>query len=271
MYEFKKLNEAKDFLKSRVGKVDIAIITGTGIDVNLSGDRIFKINYSEIPNMPPPSTKSHKGYFSFLKKGNLKIAIAYGRFHYYERYSMQEVVFLPRVLGLAGAKLVVLTNAAGGLNPLFKKGDLMIVRDHINLMGANPLKGDNIDELGEKFPDMSEPYNKMYIERIKKVALSLGIDLKEGVYVGVAGPSMETPAETRFFRLIGGDAIGMSTVPEVIALNHMGIKPVAISIITNVNRPDCMEPAPIDAVIEAASRASDRLSLIINRFLEEGL
>ncbi len=268
---FNKLKEAADFLIDRVSQIDVAIITGTGIDVNLNGNRIFKINYSEVPNMPTPSTKSHKGYFSFLKKGNLKIAIAYGRFHYYEKYSMQEVVFLPRVLRLAGAKLVILTNAAGGLNPMFKKGDLMIVRDHINMMGANPLKGDNIDELGEKFPDMSEPYNKTYIERIKRVALPLGIGLKEGVYVGVAGPSMETPAETRFFRLVGGDAIGMSTVPEVIALNHMGIKPIAISIITNVNRPDCMEPAPIDEVIEAASRASDRLSLILDKFLEEGL
>ena len=268
---YNKLKGTAGFFKSKVGKIDIAIITGTGINVNVSGDRIFEINYSEVPNMPTPSTKSHKGYFSFLKKGNLKIAIAYGRFHYYEKYTMQEVVFLPRVLGLAGAKLVILTNAAGGLNPFFKKGDLMIVRDHINMMGANPLKGDNIDELGEKFPDMSEPYSKMYIDRIKRVALSLGIDLKEGVYVGVAGPSMETPAETRFFRLIGGDAIGMSTVPEVIALNHMGIKPVAISVITNVNRPDCMEPAPIDAVIEAASKASDKLSLILDKFLEEGL
>ncbi len=268
---FNKLKEAADFLIDRVGEIDVAIITGTGIDVKIKGELIGNASYSSIPNMPTPSTKSHKGYFSFLKKGNLKIAIAYGRFHYYEKYTMQEVVFLPRVLGLAGAKLVILTNAAGGLNPFFKKGDLMIVRDHINMMGANPLKGDNIDELGEKFPDMSEPYSKKYIDRIKRVALSLGIDLKEGVYVGVAGPSMETPAETRFFRLIGGDAIGMSTVPEVIALNHMGIKPVAISIITNVNRPDCMEPAPIDAVIEAASKASDKLSLILDKFLEEGL
>ncbi len=268
---YNKLKRTADFLIDRVGKIDVAIITGTGIDVNLSGNKIFEISYSEVPNIPTPSTKSHKGYFSFLKKGNLKIAIAYGRFHYYERYSMQEVVFLPRVLGLAGAKLVILTNAAGGLNPMFEKGDLMIVRDHINMMGANPLKGDNIDELGEKFPDMSEPYSKAYIEKIKKVAFLSGVDLKEGVYVGVAGPSMETPAETRFFRLIGGDAIGMSTVPEVISLNHMGIKPVAISIITNVNRPDCMEPAPIDAVIESSSKASDRLSLILDKFLEEGL
>ncbi len=268
---FNKLKEAVDFLMSKVGKIDVAIITGTGIDVNLSGDGILEINYGEVPNMPMPSTKSHKGYFSFLKKGNLNVAIAYGRFHYYERYTMQEVIFLPRVLGLAGAKLVILTNAAGGLNPMFEKGDLMIVRDHINMMGANPLKGDNIDELGEKFPDMSEPYSKTYIERIKRVVLSLGIDLKEGVYVGVAGPSMETPAETRFFRLIGGDAVGMSTVPEVIALNHMGLKPVAISVITNVNKPDCMEPAPIDAVIEAAGKASGRLSLILDKFLGEGV
>jgi len=268
---FRAIKSASDFLVKRYGKIDVAIVTGTGIDISISGEEKEKIGYSEIPNMPTPSTKSHRGFFEVIEKNSLNIIIACGRFHYYERYSMQEVVFLPRVLGLAGAKLVILTNAAGGLNPMFKKGDLMIVRDHINMMGANPLKGNNIDELGERFPDMSEPYSRHYIERIKKVALEQGISLMEGVYIGVAGPSMETPAETRFFRLIGGDAIGMSTVPEVIALNHMGLKPVAISIITNVNKPECMEEVPIDKVIEVASAASVRLSKVLDRFLGEGL
>jgi len=266
---YKVLREASHFIVNRFGKVDVAIITGTGIDISIDGENVGKLNYSDVPNMPLPSTKSHRGYFFCIRKDGLKIVLAYGRFHYYEKYTMQEVVFLPRVLALAGAKLFVLTNAAGGLNPMFKKGDLMVVKDHINMMGANPLKGDNIEELGEKFPDMSEPYNLAYIEKLKSSALEEGVELKEGVYVGVAGPSMETPAETRFYRLIGGDAIGMSTVPEVIALNHMGIKPVAVSVITNVNRPDCMEPAPIDSVIEAASRASGKLSRVLNRFLGE--
>ena len=268
---YRTLKEAAEFIKGRFGRVDAAIITGTGIDVDIKGERIGELGYSDVPNMPLPSTKSHKGYFSCIKKNGLKIVLAYGRFHYYERYTMQEVVFLPRVLALAGAKLFILTNAAGGLNPMFKKGDLMVVKDHINMMGANPLKGDNIDELGEKFPDMSEPYNLAFIEKLKHSALKERVELKEGVYVGVSGPSMETPAETRFYRLIGGDAIGMSTVPEVIALNHMGIKPIAVSIITNVNRPDCMEPAPIDSVIEAASKASGRLSRVLDRFFGEVL
>lgn len=268
---FGTIKSTSDFLVKRYGRVDVAIITGTGIDINISGEEKGKIGYSEVPNMPTPSTKSHRGFFKVIEKSNLNIVIACGRFHYYERYSMQEVVFLPRVLGLAGAKLVILTNAAGGLNPMFKKGDLMIVKDHINMMGANPLKGNNIDELGERFPDMSEPYSTHYIERIKEIALKQGVGLKEGVYIGVAGPSMETPAETRFFRFIGGDAIGMSTVPEVIALNHMGLKPVAISIITNVNRPECMEEVPIDKVIEVASAASGKLSKVLDEFLGEGL
>lgn len=198
----------------------------------------------------------------------MNVVVACGRFHYYEEYSMEEVVFLARLLGVSKAKLVILTNAAGGLNPNFKKGDLILITDHINLMGVNPLKGRNIDELGEKFPDMSEAYSKRHRETMKRVALRLGIELKEGVYVGVSGPSMETPAETRFFRLIGGDAIGMSTVPEVIALNHMNVDRIAISIITNVNLPDCMEKAPIDEVISVASKASKELSRLINGFLE---
>ncbi|AEA34082.1 purine-nucleoside phosphorylase [Hippea maritima] len=268
---FRKIKNATDFIEKKLGKIDVAIITGTGIDIEIKGNKLKKLLYSEVPGMPIPSTKSHKGYFEFYKKGNLNVVVAFGRFHYYEKYSMQEVVFLPRVLGLAGAKLVILTNAAGGLNPLFKKGDLMVVKDHINLMGANPLKGDNIEELGEKFPDMSEPYTLKYAEKLKKTALSVGEQLREGIYVGVSGPSMETPAETRFFRLIGGDAIGMSTIPEVIALNHMGVDRMAVSVITNVNLPDCMEKAPIDEVISVAKSASKRLSKIINRFLEEGL
>ncbi len=266
---YKILKNAANFILDKLGRIDVAIITGTGIDIKLEGVEKSALSYEAVPDMPVPSTKSHKGYFSLVEKGNLRVVIAYGRFHFYERYSMQEVIFLPRVLGITGAKLFILTNAAGGLNPHFKKGDLMIVCDHINLMGVNPLKGDNIEELGDKFPDMSEPYNTSCSEKFKSVAMGLGIDLKEGVYVGVAGPSLETPAETRFFRLIGGDAIGMSTVPEVIALNHMGIKPIVISVITNVNRPDCMEKTTIDDVIEAAAKSSGRLSKLIDRSLGE--
>ncbi len=267
MYE--KIKAAADVLKEKFEKVDVVIVGGTGIDIKLEAEKTKELPYSDVPYMPLPSTKSHKGYFELFKKNDLNVVVAHGRFHYYERYTMQEVVFMVRALSVAGAKIVILTNAAGGLNPNFKKGDLMIVKDHINMMGANPLKGDNIDELGEKFPDMSKPYTVKHIEKFKEIALKKGIDLKEGVYVGVAGPSMETPAETRFFRMIGGDAIGMSTVPEIIALAHMNIDRVAISVITNVNKPDCMEKAPIDEVIKAASSASEKLSILINGFLEE--
>jgi len=264
---FNKLQEAKEKFINTVGAIDYAIITGTGIDIKLDS-HTTTVPYSQIPNIPKPTTPSHKGYFEYCTKNSKKIVVACGRFHYYEEYSMQDVVFLARLLGMCGAKLVILTNAAGGLNPNFKKGDLMIAKDHINMMGANPLKGKNIDELGEKFPDMSEPYDKKYIEIIKDVALKNAIDLKEGVYIAVSGPSMETPAETRFFRMIGADAIGMSTVPEVIALKHMGVSCMSISIITNMNRPDCMEKAPLESVIETAKSSSEKLSKLINNFLE---
>ncbi len=265
---FKKLKAAEERFEELAGTIDYAVITGTGIDIDLLYDNRVVVSYDDIPYMPKPTTPSHKGFFNILERGKRKIAVANGRFHYYEEYSMEEVVFLSRLLGLAGAKMVILTNAAGGLNPNFNKGDLMVVNDHINMMGINPLKGRNIDELGEKFPDMSMPYNKDYINKLKETALKNAIDLKEGVYIAVSGPSMETPAETRFFRMIGGDAIGMSTVPEVIALRHMGIECVSISIITNLNKPDCMEKAPLESVIGAAREASLKLSKLLDSFFE---
>ncbi len=265
---FHRLIEAKNILMSNFNRVDYAIITGTGIDITLDCDNKMGVDYSEIANMPKPTTLSHKGFFELCQKGNKNILLAHGRFHYYEEYSMEDVIFLPRLLGLTGAKIVILTNAAGGLRTYFNEGDLMVINDHVNMMGVSPLKGKNIAELGDKFPDMSEPYSTKYIKLLKKVAIDSKIELSEGVYIGVAGPSMETPAETRFFRMIGGDAIGMSTVPEVIALNHMGVPCIAISIISNVNKPDCMGKVPLENVIEVAKYSSIKLSRLINNFLK---
>ncbi len=265
---FEKLQRAKKCLTDKLGTIDYAIITGTGIDIKLNHKKEKTVSYEEIDYMPKPTTPSHKGFFESYTVGSKNVVIAFGRFHYYEEYSMEDVVFLARLLGMSESKLVILTNAAGGLNPNFKQGDLMTAIDHINMMGANPLKGKNIDELGEKFPDMSEPYSKKHIKILKSVAIQSKIELKEGVYIGVEGPSMETPAETRFFRMIGADAIGMSTVPEVIALNHMNIPCISISVISNVNRPDCMEKAPLESVIKTAQSSSGKLSLLINNFLE---
>lgn len=265
----KRLKAAKDEINKKVKNIDIGIITGTGINININSKKIVTMRYSDIASMPVPTTKAHKGYFDFFDDSKKTVAIANGRFHYYEVYTMQEVVFLARLLGMLGAKLVILTNSAGGLNTSFKIGNLMLIRDHINMMGVNPLKGDNIDELGERFPDMSEAYSLKYNDILKKTALSSGIDLKEGVYIAVAGPSMETPAETKFLSLIGADAVGMSTVPEVIALNHMNVDCVGISVITNINKPDCMVKTPEYVVIEEAKRASNKLSLLIDKFLEK--
>ncbi len=262
-----RLKEATSALQGELGIADYAIITGTGIVVT-PGESIKKLPYSSIPNMPLPTSPSHEGYFEKRTLGNKAILIAHGRFHYYEGYSGEEVAFLPRLMALSGVKLVILTNAAGGLNPLLKKGDLMLIKDHINLSGRNPLVGKNIDELGERFPDMSSPYSGRYMKIIKEVALKEGIDLKEGVYVSVLGPSLETPAETRMLRLLGADAVGMSTVPEVIALKHASTECIAISIITNINRPDCMEKIPIEDVIKTASDSSSTLTKLLESFLE---
>jgi len=265
---FEKLKEAKEVFLDKLGKVDVAVITGTGIKINIA-KVLKKLDYGEIPHIPETTTKSHRGYFEISDFDDKRVVVANGRFHYYEGYSLEDVVFLARLLGLSGARLIILTNAAGGLSPFFKQGDLMVANDHINMMGANPLRGKNIDELGERFPDMGEVYSRKHIEMIKKAALENGIDLKEGVYLSVAGPSMETPAETRAFRLLGADAIGMSTVPEAIALRHMGINCISISIITNLNKPDCMSKAAIDDVINVAHKSSVRLSKLITYFLGE--
>ncbi len=265
---FARLQRARDRLVELVGHLDYAVVTGTGIEIEINAQKLTSVRYDEIPGMPVATAPSHKGHFDSYNLSGSNLVVANGRFHYYEGYPASEVVFLVRLLALAGAKAIVLTNAAGGLNPLFKQGDLMVVRDHINMIPSNPLRGVNIDELGERFPDMSQPYAPDLIDRLKKAAMDESIELKEGVYVAIPGPSLETPAETRFLRMIGADAVGMSTVPEVIALNHMGVDCAAISVITNVNRPDCMAKTDVNEIIKQARAASKKLSAVLNRFFE---
>jgi purine-nucleoside phosphorylase len=257
-----KIEEAQDYLTHKgAHKPQVGMILGTGlggiaekIDVDL------RLPYEEIPHFPRSTIEGHKGSLVFGTIGNRRIMTMEGRFHLYEGYHVKEITFPIRVMAKLGVRTLLISSAAGGLNPLFKAGDLMLVTDHINLSGTNPLQGPNLDDFGPRFPDMSDVYDPLLREKIKLLAIQCGIDLKQGIYVGIMGPSLETPAETRFLRAIGADAVGMSTVSEVIVAVHCGIKIAVIVAITNVNLPDCMTKTSIEAVIEAANRAGPSLS-----------
>jgi len=251
-------------MKNSLGQSDICIITGTGINIEFNTfKKVETIDYSEF-NLPKPTTLSHKGYFDIYENDLLRVIVANGRFHYYEGLNNAQLRALPELLCETKPKLLILTNSAGGLNPFFKQSDLMVIRDHINLTNTNPLIGINSDN---KFVDMVDAYNPVYIEKLKESAHRLSIELKEGVYVGVSGPSLETPAETRFLRLIGADCVAMSLINETITARFFGIDVLGISIITNVNKPDCMGKIPIEEVKRQANIASKKLSTLLEDFL----
>ncbi len=266
-----KIREAERHIRSRLMglRPTIALIAGTGLGAvsekaKLSG----RIPYSRIPGFPVSTTEGHKGMLAFGSIGTKDVLIMEGRFHLYEGYSAREIAIPIRVMAVLGVKHLIICSAAGGLNPRFCVGDLMLVVDHINLMGTNPLMGPNMDELGPRFPDMTQVYDTRLLAIAREQALRQGMALREGVYVGVLGPSLETPAETRFLRMIGADAVGMSTVPEVITAVHCGIKVMVIAVITNVNLPDCMGKTDIKDVIRAAEQASSRLGSLCEAVVE---
>jgi purine-nucleoside phosphorylase len=265
-----KVERAVRFIEEKTDfRPQMAMILGTGLGqiAEVISPYII-INYSEIPHFPVSTAPGHQGRIIMGTLENKKVMAFQGRVHYYEGYSLKEVTFSTRVAALLGAKILIISNAAGGLNPLFAEADLMAVVDHINLMGDNPLRGPNIDEWGIRFPDMVTPYDKELLGLLERVALQEKIKLQKGVYVGVAGPSLETAAETRFLRLIGADAVGMSTVPEVIVAVHRGLRVLTISVITNVNLPDNYQPAPIEKVISTAQKAETKLTKLIFSFIK---
>lgn len=248
------IQESVDWLNKRgVGQVDVGIVLGTGLHGLVSKIKVLKeFNYSMIPNFPIATVEFHFGKLIYGEMGGKKILACVGRFHYYEGYSMDEVVLPVRVMKLLGAKGILLSNAAGALNPDFALGSLMLIDDHINLQPENPLRGPNDDSLGNRFPDMLEPYNKKLNGMLKEIAREKGITLNEGVYVSVPGPNLETRAEYRFLRTIGADAVGMSTVPEVIACKHMGVPCCAISILTDACDPARLKHTSIQEIIAVA-------------------
>jgi len=266
-----KVTESVDFInqKSKV-KPKIAIILGTGLG-ELAEDIQEKeiIPYSEIPNFPLSTVQSHSGNLVLGKLGNKEVVAMQGRFHYYEGYSLKEVTFPVRVMKKLGADTIIISNAAGGMNRFFKRGDLMLITDHINLFGDNPLIGPNDEELGPRFPDMSEAYNQKLIELAKKVALKEKIRLQEGVYAGLTGPTLETSAEYRFLIKIGADAVGMSTVPEVIVANHMGMKVLGISCITDLAIDGVIVKTSVEEILKAAADAEPIMTKLIKKVIEK--
>lgn len=258
------VKESVDFLKSLVKTTPkVAIVLGSGLSVikeNL--DVQIKIKYSDIPHFPVSTAPGHAGELIFGKWKDVDTVLMNGRFHFYEGYSMKEVTMAIRVFQLMGVKYLFLTNAAGGLNQTFEPGHPMIITDHINFMGDNPLVGKNVEEWGVRFPDMSQAYNSKLISIAEEAAKDLLIQYYKGVYVAVSGPSFETPAELRMFRYLGGDAIGMSTVPEVIVANHGGIKVLAISAITDRAIPDGLKPLTAEEVLKVANQTGIQIAKI---------
>lgn len=240
------------------------VVLGTGLGG--LADRMdidATIPYDRIPGVPVPTVESHSGRLLMGHIEGVPVAVMQGRFHAYEGYSLQEVTFLIRVLSLLGARVLVVSAACGGMNHLWGPGDLVLLDDHINLLGDNPLVGPNLDELGERFPDMSEPYDRELQRWAQEAALARGIPLRHGVYVAVAGPSLETRAEYRMLRRMGADVVGMSTVPEVIVARHMGMRVLGITIITDQCLPDALEPADVPTIIRTAMGAEPDLSMLI--------
>lgn len=244
---------------------DLVIQLGTGL--GHFGDKIrseLTLPYSEIPHFPQSTVDSHSGNLILGYLGEKKVAVLQGRFHFYEGYSTKEVAFPIRVLSLLGAKTLLLTNAAGGLNPLFQAGSIMVLRDHLNFLGENPLRGPNIDSWGPRFPDFSTPYHPGLIKTALDSASHCKIqNVISGVYVCIPGPSLETPAETRWLRESGADAVGMSSVPEIIVAKHAGMDILALSVVSNVNDPDNFEPILLEDIIATAEAMEPKLEQLI--------
>lgn len=260
-----KLHEAVRYLQQQgIAEPFAGIVLGTGLHQFISHiTNPVVIPYIDIPHFPLSTVEFHKGNLVYGNIGDKKVLAMQGRFHFYEGYTMQQVVFPVRVMKLLGIQYLLLTNAAGGINLNFKKGDLVLINDHINLQTANPLTGKNIDELGARFPDMSEPYNKHICNVLQQTAGKLNISLKEGVYAAVNGPNLETRAEYRYLKIIGADMVGMSTVPEVIAANHAQLQCAAISVVTDECDPDNLQLVNIAAIIEVAGKADQQLSQML--------
>jgi purine-nucleoside phosphorylase len=264
------IREAVEHLRARAGpEPEVAIILGTGLSALAERIQVqAEVPYEEIPHFPLSTVETHTGRLLFGTLGGRRVVAMQGRFHRYEGYSLQQVTFPVRVMRALGAGMLVVSNACGGMNPLWQPGDLVLISDHINLLGDNPLIGPNLDEFGPRFPDMSRVYDEELQQLAQQVALDERVPLRRGVYVAVPGPNLETRAEYRMLRLLGADVVGMSTVPEVIVAVHGGMRVLGISIITDACLPDALEPADIAQIIATARGAEPHLTAVVEGVLK---
>ena len=264
-----QFKESVDYILSKTNfKPSVGIVLGTGLGGLVKEIEVeTEISYADIPNFPVSTVESHSGKLIFGKLGGKNVVAMQGRFHYYEGYDFKQVTYPIRVMKLLGIEKLFVSNASGGVNPDFIVGEIMILNDHINFFPGNPLIGKNFDELGPRFPDMSEPYCPDMIRIAKDIAKENEIRIAEGTYLGLTGPTLETPAEYKFVRTIGADAVGMSTVPEVIVARHMEIPVFAISIITDLGVPGKIKKVSLEEVIEVASRQEPKMTLILKELI----
>jgi purine-nucleoside phosphorylase len=264
------INETLEVIrKFTAEKYPIGIILGTGLGGLVKEIEIqHEIKYDALPHFPISTVESHHGKLIFGKVNGKNVVAMQGRFHYYEGYTMQQITFPVRVMKFLGVETLLVSNACGGMNPSFRRGDVMIMVDHINMLGDNPLIGKNEDELGPRFPDMSEPYSLELIKLAEHIALENKIKVQKGVYIAVAGPNLETRAEYRFLRATGADVVGMSTIPENIVANHMGMKVLGISIVTDECFPDALKPVNVEEIIATAMQAEPKMTLIMKELIK---
>jgi purine-nucleoside phosphorylase len=269
---YQNLQETTDFInKNTEGfEPEIGIILGTGLGA-LVGDIevMYHLSYSEIPHFPISTLEFHSGRLIFGILSGKRVVAMQGRLHYYEGYDMKQITYPVRIMKMLGINKLFVSNASGALNPDFRKGDLMIIHDHINMQSDNPLRGKNLDKFGSRFPDMCEPYNQELISKGMEIAQKYNIRCHKGVYVSVNGPNLETRAEYRFLRIIGADAVGMSTVPEVIIANHMLLPVFAISVLTDEGFPDTLQPVSLEEILKVAEEAEPKMTTILKDLILE--
>ncbi|TVQ01630.1 MAG: purine-nucleoside phosphorylase [Planctomycetaceae bacterium] len=268
---FDKINEAAAAIRQRWERVpQVVIILGTGLGGFAAELEVeAAIEYEELPHFPKSTAIGHRGRLVCGILEGVPVIAMEGRFHFYEGYPLKQITLPIRVFRAMGAELLIQSNACGGMNPYFACGDLMVIEDHINLIGDNPLIGINDDRLGPRFPDMCEPYDLRWVDRARELARRHGMEAHKGVFVAVAGPNLETRAEYRFLRMIGADVVGMSTVPETIVAVHCGLKVIALSVITDMCLPDALKPANVEEIIRVANEAEPKLAMLIRDLVRE--
>jgi purine-nucleoside phosphorylase len=267
----KHFNETVDFLKSETNiQPTVGVILGTGLGGLVNEIEVVdEVPYDKIPHFPVSTVESHSGKLIFGKLGGKEVVAMQGRFHFYEGYDLQQVTYPVRVMKLLGIERLIVSNASGGVNPDYEIGEIMVLNDHINLFPGNPLIGKNLDDFGPRFPDMSDAYDESMIDLAKKIAEKEGIKVSFGVYAGLTGPTLETPAEYKMVRILGADAVGMSTVPEVIVARHMELPCFAVSIITDLGVPGKIKKVSVQDVIEVANQHEAKMTKIIKELIAQ--